>query len=132
MLIAVDLDGEPRYLELKRDSRPASLDDVRFVVTAHNLLGKLLAAAGGERDALTRDELALLGGLASLASSGPWQPFLEGEGGIGGCSVIWVSDDDEAPDMYVWMDDEIAPDIYFDFIANLRQDIPELLRVVAG
>ena len=67
---------------------------------------------------------------AAAASPPPWKAFLASDGGVAGSSVIWVSDRDDEPDMYLWLDGAIAPDADFEFVAAVRQDVPRLLEAV--
>lgn len=122
-------DGEARPFRATRDSQPAGMDDVRFLAHAPGDLRRLLSHVRGKRQC-TPEELDEINHRASKASCGPWRVFLKSEGGIGGDSVIWVSDDDVEPDLYLWLGTEPAPDIYFDVLASARQDIPELLREI--
>jgi hypothetical protein len=64
------------------------------------------------------------------ASPGPWRAFLEEDGGLGGSSVIWVTDGDEVPDLYLWLDGRPASGADFEFVAEAREDIPRLLAAL--
>jgi hypothetical protein len=64
------------------------------------------------------------------ASEPPWMAFIEDDQPIGGTSVIWIGESDDEPDMYVWLEDDIAPGADVDFIAHARQDIPSLVSTV--
>jgi hypothetical protein len=120
-----DPDGTRRLLRAQRDHGPASLEDVRFIASSRADVRRLIDALRGKP--MEEVDLADIRRRCEEASPTPWQPFLESDGGLGGCSVIRVSDHDEEPDLYLWLEDEIAPDADFDFVANARQDIPFLL-----
>jgi hypothetical protein len=51
-------------------------------------------------------------------------------GGLGGSSVIWVTDGDEVPDLYLWLDGRPASGADFEFVAEAREDIPRLLAAL--
>jgi hypothetical protein len=87
---------------------------------------RLLAHLRGEAQ-LIRTELDEIEGRASCASPAPWIPFLESEGGLGGCSAIGVSDRDDEPDIYLWVGECLAPDADFAFVAAAREGIPRLV-----
>jgi hypothetical protein len=76
----------------------------------------------------TPEELAAIRNRVDNASRPPWRAFLKSKGGLGGDSVIWVSEEDSEPDLYLWIDSEPAPDPYFEFVAAARQDLPDLLE----
>jgi hypothetical protein len=44
--------------------------------------------------------------------------------------MIWAGDEPDAPDMYVWLEDEIAPAADIEFIAAARDDVPALLSEI--
>jgi hypothetical protein len=46
--------------------------------------------------------------------------------------VIWVSDRDDEPDLYLWMDSEPAPNDDWEFVAHAREDIPRLLEQLSS
>jgi hypothetical protein len=125
--------GRPdgRRLHIKRDLLPASVDDIAFIALARDALPRLLKAlTSDDPDVPAEAELGVIAATASRASAGPWTPFLEEDGGIGGCSMIWAGDEPDAPDMYVWLEDEMAPSADIEFIAAAREDIPALLSEI--
>ena len=63
----------------------------------------------------------------SSARPGHWTPFIESDGGIGGCDVIRVSEGDSEADMYLWLGPDLAPSAVFRFVAEARRDLPALL-----
>lgn len=116
---------------IKHDEAPASDADIEFVALARDVLPWLLdALVHGNQDAVTDEELDEIELVVAHASAGPWTTFLESRQPIGGSSVIWVGDEAHAADMYVWLEDEIAPDGDIEFIAAAREDIPDLLTEI--
>jgi hypothetical protein len=124
-------DGTHRFMRLTRDVQPASAADVEFVAAARRDIHRLLRALRTGEPLSDRD-LEDIDRRCQAASPGPWRPFLESEGGLGGSSVIWVSDRDDEPDLYVWLGATHAPDADFAFVATARQDISRLLEAVRG
>jgi hypothetical protein len=130
--IAVRLaDGRKRRLAVRREAESASDGDVEFVAHARNDLTRLIAAVRGQSP-LPDAERAAIAARVDRASAGPWKAFLRSSGGLGGDSVIWVSDSDDEPDMYLWLDNAPATDDDYAFVAAARTDIVELLQAVAG
>jgi hypothetical protein len=123
--------GSHHTLRITRESEPASLADVIFVVGAHRDVPRLVSAARGVAR-ISEDDLATIEQACEEATAGPWKVFLEDDGGIGGTHVIWVSDRDNEPDMYLWLDDGLAPSGDFEFVAAARQDIPALIAAIRG
>lgn len=119
-------DGEERPMRVTRDRAPASEADVRFIASARADTERLLAHVQGGPP-LSPEDLSEIEERADRASPPPWLPFLESEGGIGGCSAIGVSYRDDEPDMYLWVGDDLAPDADFAFVAAAREDIPKLV-----
>lgn len=112
---------------LKRDSANADESDYAFVAAARNGLPALVEAAESGQRGVPDSELQALLRLADSATPGPWTPHIEDSGPIGGCSVIWVDGTNAVPDLYVWLEDEIAPNGDVEFIAHARQDVPRLV-----
>jgi hypothetical protein len=100
---------------------------VEFIAHAPDDLRRLIAHVKGEQRC-TRDDLHAISNRVANTAPAPWRAFLKSEGGVGGDSVIWVSEADEEPDLYLWIDLEPAPDAYFEFVAAARQDMTELLE----
>jgi hypothetical protein len=122
-------DGTGQLMRLTRDLQPASANDVTFVSAARQDIQRLIAALR-LGDAVGDHELAEIERRCRAASPGPWQAFLESDGGIGGSSVIRVSDDDDELDLYLWIGKDLAPDADFEFVASAREDIPRLLAAL--
>lgn len=120
------MDGRHEVVRITREREPAGDGDVDFIAHARGDVMRL-AASLRAGPALTEEELVEIEARYSRASRGPWKAFLESDGGTGGCDVIWVSDGDDEPDLYVWMGDELAPGADFEFIAAARQDVPILV-----
>jgi len=128
VLVTFD-DGSQDVITLKRDLQPASASDVEFVSAARRDVDRLVAAVRSN-EALAIEELDEIERRCQGASPGPWRPFLEGDGGVGGTSVIWVSDSDDEPDLYLWLGGDLAPDADYEFTAAARQDVPRLLAAL--
>jgi hypothetical protein len=124
-------DNQGLVLRVTRESEPAAIGDIRFISHAPSDLRRLLEHVRGKREC-TVEELDEIKQRVASASSSPWKAFLKSKGGVGGDSVIWVSEDDREPDLYLWIGADPAPDAYFDFVASARQDLPVLLGVAAG
>lgn len=122
-------DGSERIIRVTREGDPASMSDVHFIAHARHDLTRLIAWAR-DRENLPGDELDAIDARSRAASKGPWKVFLEREGGVGGSNVIWVSEDDDEPDLYLWLDTDLAPAEDFVFVAEARQDVPALVGEV--
>lgn len=134
-----DLDGRPavrvvypggldKVMRVCRDADDASPADVDFVAHSRQDLQYLLdARAGGP---CSDDHLDAIAARADRASSGPWNAFLEEEGGMGGESVIWITNNDVEPDMYLRFASKLAPSDDLLLVGEARQDIPRLLAEV--
>ena len=120
-------DGRHEVLRVDREAAPANAADVAFIANSRGDLARLIETARG-RLTLTEAEVADISARADAASPTPWKAFLESAGGIGGESVIWVSERDEEPDMYLRLGRTPAPDQDYEFVAASRQDIERLLR----
>jgi hypothetical protein len=119
-------DGSTSILRLTHDCDPASAADVAFVAHSRDDVGRLVRAVRGQT-ALSAEDVQRIAARCDQASNGPWQAFLESDGGMGGSSMIWIGEGDYNPDLYLWLDSRIAPDEDFEFVAQARQDIPRLL-----
>jgi hypothetical protein len=128
-LIAIDTGrSDGKRLFIKRDLEQAGDADVEFIATARNMLPRLVeAAVVKDASLLTVDEFEVIETALRNATPGPWIPHLEDVQPIGGCSVIWVGDEADEPDLYVWLEDEIAPSADIEFIASAREDVPRLM-----
>lgn len=135
MLLVTFTDGHAEVFRVTREREAASREDVEFIGHARRDVLRLLAALDGE-SRLSRKDVDDIEDRYSRASAAPWQVFLESDGGIGGCSVIVISDDDDQPDLYLWRpgdqwrDIDIAPDSDFEFVAAARLDIPKLVAAL--
>jgi len=102
------------------------MHDLVFIAHAQADVARLIAHLRGQLSVSQR-ELGVMEKRAAQASPGPWRAFLESDGGIGGSSVIWVSEADNEPDLYLWLGSDPASDADFEFVAAVRQDLPRLL-----
>jgi hypothetical protein len=124
-------DGHRTMMQVTRDRAPASNVDVLFIGHARSDMQRLLLAIHGEL-ALSPRELAEIEARCRAASSAPWTAFIEADGGLGGCDMIRVSDQDREPDLYLWFGPglvDLAPSANFRFVAAARQDILDLIKV---
>jgi hypothetical protein len=119
--------GRHEVMRVKRDGGPAGINDLEFVAQSRRDLERLIEGEQNATAALTNQELAEIQARGVRASRPPWTAFLERDGGMGGSNMIRVSDDDNEPDLYLWLGDALAPDADFEFVAAARQDIPNLL-----
>jgi hypothetical protein len=113
-------------MRVTRDRKPASGEDVEFIGRVRDDIDRLLGQIHGTLQ-LDEVELDVIEGRCERASAAPWKVFLEDDGGVGGSNVIWVTDRDDEPDLYLWLGDELAPSADFEFVAAARQDVPALL-----
>jgi hypothetical protein len=122
-------DGSTSVMRLTRDLGPASEADVAFVAHSRDDIGRLVRAIRGQAR-LTAEDIRQIAARSDQASNGPWQAFLESDGGMPGSNMISIPGGDYEPDLYLWLDTRIAPDADFEFVAHARQDIPSLLKEV--
>jgi hypothetical protein len=125
--------GRPdgKRFHIRRELDPASDGDVAFIARARSAIPRLLDALGGPGQPQVSDaELEAIDAAIARASGGPWTAFIEEAQPIGGCSMIWAGDEPDAADMYVWLEDAVAPAADIEFIATARQDLPLLLSEV--
>jgi hypothetical protein len=117
-----------RQVELRvtRDGDPAGDGDVLFVGHAFSDIPLLLDAIETGSPLPAEDALEI-GTRIDSASLGPWMVFLASDGGMGGDSVIVVSESDSEADIYLWLGPDLAPSQIFLFVAEARQDVPALL-----
>ncbi len=92
-------DGRSEMLRVTREQIPADARDIVFVGHCRRDVERLIWALRGEEQ-LTHEELNDTDQRCQEATAAPWRPFLESEGGIGGSSVITVSDRGDEPDIY--------------------------------
>ncbi len=119
-------DGGEQMLRVKREFQNASVADVVFIAHARNDVRRLLAALR-QATPMSADELSDIEHRMDEISPGPWMVSLESGGGLAGCNVITVSHEDDEPDMYLWLEGDLAPDPDWVFAAHARHDIPMLL-----
>jgi hypothetical protein len=117
-----------RQVELRvtRDGDPAGDGDVLFVGHVFSDIPRLLDAIESGSP-LPAEDATEIGMRIASASPGPWMVFLESDGGMGGDSVIVVSESDSEADLYLWLGPDLAPSRIFLFVAEARQDVPALL-----
>jgi hypothetical protein len=126
-VVAVDFsDGRTQTLRVTREDLPASARDIEFIANSRHDLERLIARIEGTAD-LTEAELAAIDARGRGASPAPWRLFLEPDDGIGGGNVIWVSDRDDEPDLYLWRETQPASDADFELVATARNEIGELV-----
>jgi hypothetical protein len=124
--IVVGLGASQAELRITRNGDPAGDGDVLFVGHAFSDIPRLLdALASGSP--LPAEDATEIGIRIASASPGPWVVFLESDGGMGGDSVIVVSESDSEADIYLWLGPDPAPSAIFLFVAEARQDLPALL-----
>lgn len=114
---------------MKRDQKPGDDADLEFIALARNVLPRLVSALHGKPNSVAIDELDMIDAVANRATRGPWTAFIEGVQPIGGPSVIWVGGDDD-PDMYLWIENKIAPPGDVTFVAHAREDVPALVAEI--
>lgn len=85
-------------LRVMRDGDPAGDGDVLFIGHVFSDIPRLLEALETGSH-LSAEDVALIRMRIAAASPGPWTPFIESEGGIGGSDVIRVSESDSEADM---------------------------------
>lgn len=122
-------DGKRLYIH--HDAEQAPEADVVFIVKARNILPRLLLAVTTEDPTLVADEeLRELDDLLRQVKAGPWVAFIESKQPIGGPSMVWVGDEDFGPDMYICLEDKVAPDADIEFIAAAREAVPLLMSEI--
>lgn len=127
-VVRVTASGVESVMEVTRDSEPAAPGDVDFVAHCISDVRELLLAvtSGGPVEPQLLVEVSAR---IEAASPAPWCACIEADGGLAGCDVILVTDDDAQPDLYLWANGSLAAAAYFRFVAAARQDIPRLLDV---
>lgn len=131
-VITVELDdGSAQQISMTREREPASAYDVEFVAHGRNDAEGLIAFLRGTAP-LSTEQLEEVARRCDRASPAPWKLFLESDGGVGGGSVIWVSDQDDESDLYLWAGSKPAAEVDFEFVAAIRQDLPRLIAEARG
>ncbi len=126
-VVRVEAGGRPTgVLRLMRDLDPAGLADVDFVAHARTDLDRLIAALTGGPDLPAATGPRSTPGCGRRARR-PGGRSSATTGGVGGSNVIWVSDEDDQPDLYLWLGESPAPNGDYEFVAYARDDIPALL-----
>jgi hypothetical protein len=123
--------GQRTELRVMLDNTPAGKADIQFIGQCRSDIHHLLLAVQGEA-VLSPEEVSSIETRCRAASPAPWCAFLESDGGMGGCSVIWIDGENDAPDMYLWLGADPASDADFEFVAFARQAIPDLIAAVLG
>jgi len=109
---------------------PAGEGDVDFIAHAPGDIRRLLAVLDAQ-STISDEELTRIETRLARASEPPWRPFLESLGGMGGESVIWVSAaGDDVRDLYLLIDDGVAPDPIYHFVGEAPQDVEMLIGEV--
>ncbi|GEM_PF-5084266 len=126
--LRVRMDELDEELRVTREGVPASGHDVRFIGNLFSDIPLLLEALGGH--APPAESVAAIGARVQAASPGPWTAFIESDGGAGGADVIRVSENDNQPDMYLWIGANLAPSAMLRFVAEARQDVPALMAAL--
>jgi hypothetical protein len=128
-------DGHPTVMQVTRNRTPASNVDVLFIGRSRSDIQRLLLAIQGKM-VLSPIELAEIEARCRAASPAPWTAFIEVDGGIGGCDMIRVTDDqDDEPDLYLWFGPglkDLAPSANFRFVAAARRDILDLIAAATA
>lgn len=115
-------------MRVMHDSAPSPTADVQFVALCRAdtvLLLETYESRGRIAPAVAEE----IRSRYQASSPGPWIPWLESDGGLGGCNVITMGDDTDA-DLYLWIEDELAPDPNWRFVAAAHTTIPALLRLL--
>jgi hypothetical protein len=121
--------GPAAGLRATRDDGPAGAALASFIAHAREDVLRLVAAVR-RSERLPDAELDAIAARAGAAGPAPFDVFLEADGGMAGCNLIWVggADHDEEPDLYLWRGDDLAPDADWVFIAYAREDVPRLVE----
>jgi hypothetical protein len=101
-----------------------------FITQAREDVLRLVAALRGS-EPLPATELDAIEARAEATGPGPWETFIESEGGLGGCNLIWIGGpDEEHADLYLWRGEAFCGDDDFRFVGAARQDVPRLVEAV--
>ena len=119
--------GPPEGLEARADARTEGM--AAFVAHAREDVLRLVATIRAS-ERLGDAELDAIAARAEAAGPAPWDVFLEADGGLGGCNLIWIggAQHEDEPDLYLWRGDDLAPDADWVFIAQAREDVPRLVE----
>jgi hypothetical protein len=99
-----------------------------FITHAREDVLRLVAALRGSTP-VPAAELDAIEARAEATGPAPWETFLESEGGLGGCNLIWIGGPDEAhADLYLWRGEQFCGDEDYRFIGAARQDVPRLVE----
>jgi hypothetical protein len=120
-------DGREEIIRVTRERSPAAEDDVQFIARARGDLMRIVAHLRGTSP-LGDEELDVIQARYLRATPGPWRAAIEADGGLGGCDVISVSNDEREADMYLWIRGDLAPSADFRFVGAARQDLPKLVE----
>src|SRR5260370_36619517 len=112
-----------------RELAPASQADSQFIGHARSDVERLLQAIQGKA-VLSPEEITWIEARCRAASPTPWRAFIEAEGGLGGCDMMQASDEEDEPDLYVWLGPNLAPSADFRLLASARQDVRQLSAVL--
>lgn len=124
--VLIDMeDGSTHQLAVTREDVPASEDDVAYIAHSRDDVRALVAFLR-HGEGLSIERLEEIARRCDRASPAPWRVFLGSDGGVGGDSVIWVSDADDQPDLYLWIGSGPAADADYEFVAAVRRAIPRL------
>jgi hypothetical protein len=121
--------GQMESVRPHRDAGPPVSRDAQFVVNSARDLERLIACLRGELS-LTDEELDEIEERCRRAAPAPWALFLEADGGLAGCNLIWFGDpieDPFGPDIYLWQGDTLAPDPVWKLVVAARNEIRELV-----
>lgn len=129
-VVEVRLRGGGRgTIRVKRDLDPARIEDVEFIAQSRaDIVALVNAFQSGE--GLDGEELDAMEERYSKAAPAPWRAFVQTDGGLGGTNVIQVKGPDDAPDIYLWLDGEIAPPEDYEFVAAARNAIPIMISAM--
>ena len=123
--------GQRAQMRATRELAPASEVDVQFIGHSRSDVELLLLAIQG-KVVLSLEEVSSIATRCRSASPAPWTAFIEGETHFSGEDFIRVSDQDDEPDLYLWLGPNPAPSTDLRFVASARQDIPDLIAVLTG
>jgi hypothetical protein len=112
---------------VRRDYARASIADVIFIGHVRRDV-ELLVGALAVGPAVSSELLQEVSARVRAASPAPWTPYLAGERGSAGSSMIAITGDSHEPDLYLWIDEDPASDADYAFVAEARNLLPDLLN----